>query len=85
MVVTVPATLESFVQSQLQSGAFSSMEEVVEAGLELLRRQEETWKAAAREKIDEGWCQARAGESIGADEARALLGETKATWKQARR
>lgn len=78
MTVTLPATLETFVQSQLENGAFSSTEDVIAAGLQLLRQQEETWRASAREKIDEGWSQAKAGQFLTPEQARASLREIKA-------
>ncbi len=77
MTVTVPATLETFVQSQLESGAFSGPEEVIAAGLQLLRQQEETGRASVREKIDEGWSQASAGQFLTPEQASASLRETR--------
>ncbi len=85
MTVTVPATLENFVQSQLENGAFSNTEDVVAAGLQLLRQQEATWGASSREKIEEGWSQSRARQLLTPEQARASLGALKATLPQARR
>lgn len=85
MTVTVPSTLETFVQSQLESGAFTGPEEVVAAGLHLLRQQKATWRASACEKINEGWSQAKDGQFLTPEQARASLGKIKATLPQARR
>ncbi len=79
MTVTVPASLENFVQSQLENGAFSNSEDVVAAGLRLLRQQEETWKTTARRKIDEGLSQAQEGQFLTPEQVRASLEDIKAT------
>ncbi|MGF1656343.1 MAG: type II toxin-antitoxin system ParD family antitoxin [Verrucomicrobiales bacterium] len=85
MTVTVPAALEPFVQRQMESGAFSSMEEVVAAGLHLLRQQQETWRDSALEKINIGWSQAKAGQLLSPEQARKSLSEMKATLPKTRR
>jgi len=77
MTVIVPATLESFVQNQLDSGTFTSKEEVVAEGLQLLRRREEKWRASASGKIDEGWSKARAGQFLSPEQARSSLEKIK--------
>jgi antitoxin ParD1/3/4 len=38
--VTIAEPYDSFVESQLESGAFTSAEEVVEAGLKLLKEEQ---------------------------------------------
>lgn len=77
MTVNVPATMESFVQRQLETGAFASTEDVVEAGLLLLSQKEEAWKASARAKIEEGWSQAASGQLLTPEETRASLAQEK--------
>ncbi len=82
MTVTLPTALEPFVQRQLETGSFASAEEVVTAGLQLLLRQDEAWQTGAREKIDEGWNQAKAGELFTLEEARASLANVKTAWER---
>lgn len=77
MTVTVPAKLETFVRNQLENGVFASTDDVIAAGLQLLRQQEEAWGAAAREKIEAGWQQARDGRLVTPEQARASLREIK--------
>lgn len=61
MNVTLPAALEDFIRRKVQSGEFSSSEDVLCEGLRLLQ-QRETWIAATKEKIDGDWEQARKGQ-----------------------
>ena len=84
MNVTLSAPLEDFVRERVAAGEFNSPEEVVSAGLRLLKVREQDWKAGVRRKIDEGWEQAKAGQLHTPDEVRASLDERKAAWKRER-
>lgn len=44
MQIAFPPEIEAFVQRQLQSGKYSDPEEVILAGLELLKQQDEIYK-----------------------------------------
>lgn len=80
MKVSLPTPLEEFVRRKVAAGEFHSADEVVCEGLRLLQQQE-AWKADAREKIDVGWEQAKAGQLRKPDEVRESLNERKAAWK----
>ena len=51
--VTIAEPYDSFVESQLESGAFKSAEDVVEAGLKLLK-EEQAWIEWLRHALIEG-------------------------------
>ncbi|MEQ1843151.1 MAG: type II toxin-antitoxin system ParD family antitoxin [Verrucomicrobiales bacterium] len=53
MNVTVPAPLETFIQSQIEAGRFESINEVIAAGLALLQSQAEEDLAGIREGIED--------------------------------
>jgi putative addiction module CopG family antidote len=80
--------IEAFIQKRLQSGAFSSAEEVIERALEFLSA-EEDWLADNRDKIagqiQEGWDEAQRGELTHEEGVRAEMGQFKENWKQQRR
>ena len=78
----------ALIQKRLQSGAFSSAEEVVERALEILSA-EEDWLADNRDKIaaqiQEGWDEAQRGELSDEESVRAEMRQFKDDWKQQRR
>jgi putative addiction module CopG family antidote len=78
--VSLPTPLEEFIRRKVAAGEFHSADEVVCEGLRLLQEQE-SWKAGAREKIDVGWEQAKAGQLRKPEEVRESLNERKAAWK----
>jgi antitoxin ParD1/3/4 len=54
MSTHLPADLEQFVQAKVRSGRFSSPDEVIAAGVRMLRQQEEAHEARELEGIREG-------------------------------
>jgi len=65
---------EHFIQQQLAKGKFASATEVIEAGLQLFKAEEE-WKQYAQSKIERGLAQAEAGQLIPGEEIEAMLSE----------
>ncbi len=67
---------EALIQKRLQSGVFSSPEQVIERALEFLSA-EEDWLAENREaiaaQIQEGWEEAQKGELTDAEQVRAEM------------
>ena len=60
---------DSFIHTQLQSGRFSSADDVIDEALELLKRREEREKALDLEGIRRGLEDMRAGRTQPLDEA----------------
>jgi antitoxin ParD1/3/4 len=81
MNVTLKPPLEDFVRQKVESGDFNSADEVVSEGLRLLQQQEAQWVSEARSKIDEGWAQAKSGQSRSAEEVQQNLTRRKADWR----
>jgi antitoxin ParD1/3/4 len=88
MTLELKPEIEALIQKQLQSGAFSSAEEVIERALEFLSA-EEDWLADNREQIaaqiQEGWDEAQRGELTDGDNVRAEMQRFKEDWKKQRR
>ena len=88
MTLELKPELEAIIQRQLQSGAFSSAEEVIERALEFLTA-EEDWLADNRDKIaaeiQEGWEEAQRGELTDGENVRAEMQKFKEDWKKQRR
>lgn len=88
MTVELKPEIEALIQKRLQSGAFSSAEEVIERALEFLSA-EEDWLADNREtiaaQIQEGWDEAQRGELIDGESVRAEMQQFKEDWKKQRR
>ena len=61
MSTHLPADLELFVQAKVRSGRFTSAEEVIAAGVRLLRQQEEAAEAQVLEGIRQGLDDMNAG------------------------
>ena len=80
MHVRLPTPLEEFVRRKVAEGQFESPDEVVCQGLRLLQQQEQ-WQADARQKIDEGWQQAKAGQLRTLEQIHENLADRKAAWK----
>lgn len=80
--------VEALILKRLQSGAFSSAEEVIERALEFLSA-EEDWLADNRNEIavqiQEGWDQAQKGELIDGENVRTEMRQFKDDWKKQRR
>ncbi|MBD2093039.1 type II toxin-antitoxin system ParD family antitoxin [Microcoleus sp. FACHB-1515] len=70
MEITLAPEVEQFIQAQIQSGRYSSAIEVILAGLQLLRDQEQIYKGRfeeLRQEISIGLAESEAGEVIDAD------------------
>jgi putative addiction module CopG family antidote len=85
MTVELKPEIEALIQKRLQSGAFSSAEEVIERAIEFLSA-EEDWLADNRDeiaaKIQAGWDEAQRGELTGGENVRAEMQQFKEDWKQ---
>ena len=80
--------LAALIQDRLQSGAYSTPEEVIERALEFLSAEEDWLAGNPREiaaQIQEGWDEAQRGELTDADQVRAEMGQFKEDWKKQRR
>jgi antitoxin ParD1/3/4 len=71
--VSLPASLEAFVQEKVARGEYDSPSEVFRDALRLLKRREELWRVGVREKIEKGMASLRAGRAIPAEEVWAKL------------
>ena len=88
MTVEIKPEMEALIQERLQSGAYSSPEEVVERALEFVSAEEDWLAGNPREiaaQIQEGWNEAQRGELTDADQVRAEMGQFKEDWKKQRR
>jgi Arc/MetJ-type ribon-helix-helix transcriptional regulator len=65
MVVDIPTDLSDFVQQELSSGRYPTEQELVLAGLRILKQE----RTEAIEGIKRGWASAQRGEGIPLDEA----------------
>ena len=87
MTVELRPEIEAVIQKRLQSGAFSSAEEVIERALEFLNA-EEDWladsHAAISAQIQEGWDEAQRGELTDGENVRLEMQQFKEDWKQRR-
>ena len=83
MLGTIPSDLEQFVQQQVATGQYHSQEEVVVAGLQILR-EVKSRQAALREDIQVGIDQLDRGEGIelSQDELRAFFDDIQARGRQ---
>ena len=85
MTVELKPEIEALIQKRLQSGTFSSAEEVIERALELLSA-EEDWLADNRDEIatqiQEGWDEAQQGELTDGQNVRAEMQQFKEDWKK---
>jgi len=85
MTVELKPEIEAFIRKLLQSGVFSSAEEVIERVLEYLGA-EKDWLADNRDqiayRIQEGWDEAQRGELTDAEDVRAEMREFKEDWKK---
>ena len=76
MTVELSPELEALIQKRLQTGAFSTAEEVIERALELLNA-EEDWLASNRDEIasqiQDGWEEARRGELTDGENVRTEI------------
>jgi antitoxin ParD1/3/4 len=68
MVIALTPDLEEFVQSKIRNGTYRDVNEVIQAGLRLLREREERLQAL-REEISAGLEQAERGDVAALDEA----------------
>jgi antitoxin ParD1/3/4 len=88
MTVELKPEIEAQIQKQIQSGAFSSVEEVIERALEFLNAQED-WLTDNRveiaARIQEGWEEAQRGELTDGEDVRAEMQQFKEDWKKQRR
>jgi antitoxin ParD1/3/4 len=87
MTVELKPEIEALIQKRLQSGAFSSAEEVIEHALEFLSS-EEDWLMDHRDEIasqiQAGWDEAQRGELTDGETVRAEMQRFKEDWKQRR-
>ncbi len=88
MTIELKPEMEALVRKRLETGAFATPEDVIERALEFLSA-EEDWLADNRDdisaKIQEGWDQARRGELLDAEEARASTQKHKQDWLRRQR
>ncbi len=82
MNVSLPIPLEEFVRQKVAAGELGSPDEVVVEGLRLLQQQE-SWRADARSKIDDGWGQAKSGQLHTSKQVHQNLATRKDAWKRA--
>jgi len=88
MIVELKPEIEALIQKQLESGAFSSAEEVIERALEFLEIRER-WLAEHPDRIaaqiQAGWDEAQRGELTDAEDVKAEMQQFKEDWKKQRR
>jgi len=88
MTVELKPEIEALIERRLRSGAFSSVEEIIERALEFLSA-EEDWLADNRDEIaaqiQEGWDEAQRGELTEGGNVRSEMQQFKAEWKKQRR
>jgi antitoxin ParD1/3/4 len=68
MNVSLTDELEKFVDDKVESGLYNNASEVVRESLRLLMEHEQ-FKARARESIERGWLQTKAGQLVDGQEA----------------
>jgi len=87
MTVELRPEIEALIQKRIQSGAFSSAEEVIEHALQFLSA-EEDWLPDNRDeitvRIQEGWDEAQRGELTNGEDVRTEMQQFKEDWKQRR-
>lgn len=67
MKITLNSQQENFVESQINSGKFTSADEVINTAFQLLEKMNEEyeqWVEETREKIDVGWAELDRGEGL---------------------
>jgi predicted transcriptional regulator len=83
MILDLKPETQALIQKRLESGAFSTPEEVIERALEFLSI-EENWLAENRNeitaKIQEGWDEAQRGDLVEDDQVRADMQQFKTDW-----
>jgi len=88
MTIKLKPEDEELIQKRLQSGAFTSAEEVVHYALESLDAEDE-WvrqnRQAIQGKIDRAFDQFERGEGLTAEESLARLEAKKAAWRSEQR
>jgi putative addiction module CopG family antidote len=73
MTTQLPADLEQFIQAKVLSGRFASHDEVIAAGVRLLRQQEEAEEACVVEGIRQGLEDMHGGRGRPAEEVLASI------------
>lgn len=88
MIVELRPEIEALIQERLQSGAFSSAEEVIERALEFLCAEDDL-SADNRDQIaaqiQEGWDEAQRDELTDGENVRAEMRQLKEDWMRLRR
>lgn len=86
MNLSLKAELEEFVQQEINKGKYTNPNEVIEAALNLLSRQnsDDRWKLEIGEKIDVAITQIDRGEGLNGDEVFASLRSKLQTAKEER-
>jgi putative addiction module CopG family antidote len=71
MTVNLPSDVISFVNSQVESGAFRSPDEVVRAAMQLFEQETERQRQEAklRQMLEEAMVQVREGQTVDVDQA----------------
>ena len=67
MKVKLNSKQEKFVETQVNSGKFATVDEVVNLALQLLEKvggEYEEWMEETREKVDAGWAELDRGEGL---------------------
>lgn len=81
MNVTLTASLEDFVRSKVETGGYSSEDEVIQESLRLWEQRETAWKEKVSEQIDHGLNDLQAGRVLSASESESQMAEFKAQWR----
>ena len=85
MAIELSPALEARIHRRIESGAFSSAEEVISRALDLLH-DDEDWllnsSPEIQEQIQEGWEQTRRGEGLDAEAVKAEMQRYIMEWKQ---
>jgi antitoxin ParD1/3/4 len=88
MTVELKPEIEALIRKRIESGAFSSAEEVIERALECFSI-EEDWLTDNRDEIatqiQEGWDEAQRGELTDGEIVRAEMQQFKEDWKKQHR
>jgi antitoxin ParD1/3/4 len=83
MTVNLSPEMEALIQKRIESGAYSTPEEVVQRALESFS-EEDDWMSENREEvsamIEEGWQAARRGEFSDEETVRREMEEYKQEW-----
>lgn len=81
MNITLTASLADFVRSKVETGGYSSEDEVIQESLRLWEQRESAWKKKVSEQIDQGLDDLQADRTLSPAESEAKMAEFKAQWR----